>query len=768
MSYLRALGLSLAALLLAVAVAISSAGAAGAGDRPAYLNPNLSPETRAADLLGRMSLAEKVGQMTQLNVTSLRGVLENDWDGGPFSPDILRFVFDENMTGSILSGGGAGPERNTPRDWALMTNELQRYAIEHHPHGIPIIYGVDAVHGHNNVLGATMFPHQFGLGAAYEPGLVKALGHSTARAVRATGIHWNFAPVADVWRDLRWGRSYEPFSEDPFVASELVAASVRGQEGRNLASSESVAATVKHFIGYSAPDSGRDRENATLDERELRDVHLPAFRSAVDAGVETAMINSGSVNGVPVHASEPLINGLLRTELGFGGLVVTDWEDIIKLVTVHRFAPNMKEAIRMAINAGIDMSMVPYARNAKEFTGLLTELVNEGGVPQSRVDDAVLNILTVKFRLGLFERPYVDADRANRVVEDADLDLARESAAETMTLLENDGTLPLKRRKTDVLVTGPSADNVPNQLGGWSIGWQGVPPDQVPEATTVREGVEDAVGDAGRVRYVPGVPAAEEAGDPDAVAEARDQAVRRARTADVVVAVVGEPPYAEGPGDTTTAALPAPQPELLDALAETGTPVVIVVIAGRPLMMREQIRDAAATLMAYLPGTEGGSAVADVLFGKENPSGRLSVTWPKRVDQAPMTYDRLPGEPYDPLYAFGHGLSYTRFDYRRLEGPWQASRGGWADVSVRVRNSGRRAGEHTVLLFARRVDPSAAFPARKLVAFEKVWLRPGERRRVDVSFPVRRLAVTEGGTTAVQAGRYELLAGGLREGLTIR
>jgi beta-glucosidase len=391
--------------------------------------------------------------------------------------------------------------------------------------------------------------------------------------------------------------------------------------------------------------------------------------------------------------------------------------------------------------------------------------VNEGRVSMERIDEAVRRILVLKFRLGLFEQPLADPDRA-RDIEGAHAGLAREAAAETMTLLENDGTLPLDRRSANVLVTGPSADSMVNQLGGWSIGWQGATlPGEVPEGVTVREGIENAVGRNARVRYAPGVPSGDDAEDPAAQAAARAEAVRRAQNADAIVAVVGEPPYAEGPGDTTTAALPSGQAELLDALEGTGKPVVIVVIAGRPLIMNQQLDRATAALMAYLPGTQGGRAVADVLFGRVNPSGRLSVTWPKSVDQAPLTHDRLQGEPYDPRYAFGHGLSYTRFDYSRVD---SSTRGDDVRVSLTVRNRGRRAGKHTVLLFASKRGTSEAFPASRLVAYRKLRLQPGDRRTVSLSFPVDRLEVTSGGEKDVEPGRYELTAGDRSTTVTIR
>ncbi|MEA2378670.1 MAG: beta-glucosidase [Thermoleophilaceae bacterium] len=732
--------LVLAALLAAVALLVTGGAVreAEAQDTPAYLDSSLSPEQRADDLLARMSLREKVGQMTQINVTSLQGKPDDPWDRGELNPDVMKIVLKDNQTGSILSGGGASPAVNSPRAWADMTNALQAYAIANQEHGIPIIYGVDAVHGHNNVLGATMFPHQFGLGAAYDTKLTRQLAHATASDVRATGIHWDFGPVADIWRDLRWGRSYEPFSEAPLAAGDQVAAVVRGLQGDDLSSNDSVAATVKHFIGYSAPDSGKDRTNATISERDLRQEHLPSFIKGIDAGAETLMVNSGSVNGVPVHSSHELLTDLLRDELGFKGVVVSDWEDILRLQTVYHVAATYEDAIVMAINAGIDMSMVPI--DATGFTTRLIALVESGRISQARIDQAVHRILVLKFRLGLFEHPYADPNRAEDI-EGAHAGLARQAAAETLTLLENDGTLPLARKQANLLVTGPSADNIVNQLGGWSIGWQGANvPGEIPDGVTVREGIDNVVGAGARVRYAPGVPSGDDAEDPAKQAAARETAVRRARASDVVVAVVGEPPYAEGEGDTDTAALPPGQAELLDALEATGKPVVVVVIAGRPLMMNAQLDGSAAALMAYLPGTQGGAAVADALFGRVNPSGRLSITWPKSIAQVPLNHDQRRGKPYDPRYPFGYGLSYTRFDY----GPLDANvHGHDVDASLRVANKGKRAGRHTVLLFA----------DERLVAYRSVWLDPGDRRTVSLGFQL-------------EPGVYELEAG--KETATVR
>jgi beta-glucosidase len=765
---------ALAALLLALRSPAPSAASLST-EAPAYQNASLPIDERVRDLLSRMTLAEKVGQMGQINVQVLQGDPSTPWDRGPLNPDLMDDVLNKNQIGSILSGGGAWPPvGDDGRAWAEEINAIQSFALDHSRLKIPIIYGADAVHGHNNLFDATMMPHQIGLGATFDPRLAKRLGQSTARAVRATGVVWDFAPVLDTERDLRWGRSYEPFGEDPLLTGTLGAATIRGLQGHDLASPGSVAATAKHFVGYSAPDSGMDRTDATISQAELQDLHLPPFRQGIDAGVATVMVNSGSVNGEPVHASHHLLTDVLRGQLHFEGVIISDWQDVENLITKYHVADNMEDALALAFNAGLDMSMIPLDAGSPEngFVPNLLKAVQDGKVSQARIDDAVSRILTLKFRLGLFEHPYVDASRANAVVEDpANRPLARKAAQESLVLLSNDGVLPLSHRARRILVTGPASDSPTNQLGGWTIGWQGafgLPPDiPLPEVTTIKEGVEQAAGRWTQVVWKQGAPVADttnrnqtpdplnDASNPTAVAQ-RQEAVAAARHVDAVVVAVGESPYAEGQGDDPTPELTSAQAQLIDELKATGKPVIVVVVAGRPLVMNGQLDEADASLMAFLPGSEGGAAVADVLFGKVNPSGRLPVSWPKASSQLPLAYNE-PGKPYDPRYPFGHGLSYTRFDLRHLRAPWHVSDDGWVNASVKVRNVGRRPGDDIVLAFVVRPDGG-----RQLVAFTRVHLWRGDRDRVRLGFRVSQLAVTQAsGERAVTPGTYRLVVGNL-------
>jgi beta-glucosidase len=745
--------IAVAALAIALRAAPPS-NAAPRADVPTYRNASAPVDQRVSDLLGRMTLAEKVGQMGQINVEVLQGDPSTPWDRGPLNPLLLDDVLNKNRIGSILSGGGAWPPvGDDGKAWADEINAIQKYALDEAPNnrlGIPIIYGADGVHGHNNLFDATMMPHQIGLGATFDPALAESLGQSTARAMRATGVVWDFSPVLDTERDLRWGRSYEPFGEDPLLTGTLGAATIRGLQGRNLASPGSVVATAKHFVGYSAPDSGFDRTNATIGDNELQNIHLPSFKQGIDAGVGTVMVNSGSVNGEPVHASHHLLTDVLRGQLHFKGVVISDWQDVENLKNKYHVADTMEDAIALAVNAGLDVSMIPLDAGSPEngFVPNLLKAVADDKVTEARIDQSVARILALKFRLGLFEHPYVDADRANAAVEDpANRPLARKAAQESLVLLGNDGVLPFSHRTRSILVTGPASDSPTNQFGGWTDAWQGafnLPPDiPVPAATTIKEGIEQAAGPGTNVVWKQGAPVADTTNrtnpdgttdptlpqppdplnDPDneTAAAQRAEAVAAAKTVDAVVVAVGESPYAEGQGDDAHPELPLAQARLIDDLEATAKRVIVVVVAGRPLVMNHQLDAADASLMAFLPGSEGGAAIADALFGTVNPSGRLPVSWPRSSDQLPLAYNE-PGKPYDPRYEFGYGLSYTRFDVRHLR-----VYGGHA--SVTVRNTGKRAGDHTVLAFV--VSPDGS---RRLAAFTRVHLNPHRETTARLTF----------------------------------
>ena len=563
---------------------------------------------------------------------------------------------------------------------------------------------------------------------------------------------------------------------------------------KSLARADSVAVTAKHFTGYGAPDNGRDRTDATISEAELQDLHVPPFGAAVDAGVATAMINSGSVNGEPVHASRRLISDVLRGQLGFSGVVITDWNDIEALWHKYHVVDSMEDAVAKAFNAGIDMSMIPLAPDNKYdgrpdhgFFEAMMGAAAHGKLSERRIDESVARILALKFRLGLFERPLVDADAANAVIEDpAQKPLARRAAQESLVLLENEGVLPLSRGNgRKILVTGPQSDSATHQLGGWTVGWQGAfnlnNGVTVPPVTTVRRGIEQAAGPGAVVTWKQGAPAGDttdrdgagshpEINDPahPAVAAARAEAVAAAADADVIVAAVGESPYAEGQGDDDTPALSAAQARLLDELEATGKPVVVVVLAGRPLAMSPQLDGAKAALMAFLPGSEGGAAIADALFGDYNPSGRLTVSWPKSVGDVPLAHNE-PGRPYDPRYAFGHGLSYSRFAVTDLHAPRKVGRHGRVHVDAEVRNSSARSGDYTGLAIVERISGSPATAApRQLVAFDREHLRGWDKAKLKLAFDVDQLAVTSPAGKSVPRGEYRLIVGDQSQAFTVK
>lgn len=709
-----------------------------------YLNSEVPTETRVADLLSRMTLEEKIGQMTQINVTRLMGT--GEWDRGQLNTAWLERALVTYHVGSVLSGGGAAPVPNTPRNWAQLTNALQEYTEDSTRLAIPLIYGVDAVHGHNNVLGATIYPHNIGLAATWNPELAGAISSRVAKDMQAVGTPWTFAPVADIGRDPRWGRFYETFGEDPLLASEMVQASTAGFEGAG------VSATVKHFIGYGQPLVGFDRSPAYLDSRSLQTIHLPSFQAGIALNPGAVMANSGTVNGIPVHASYELLTALLRDDLGFEGVLVSDWEDILKLVTVHKTAATFAEAVAQSVNAGVDMYMVPH--DFETFTITLRTLVTEGRVSEARIDEAVSRILTLKFRLGLFEERYVDAEVATATVVEAERTLAKQAALESLTLLER-GRLPLT--EGHVVVLGPSAHSLTNQMGGWTIDWQGMTdPNQLPPGLTILEALETTLPDNMTLRYEARYrqPAAVEA----AILEA-----------DHVIVVLGEMPYAEEEGDSSTLALPEAQLELLRQAVSSQVPTTLVLVAGRPLVIPDELwRNLDSLVMAYLPGSEGGSALADVI-GRANPSGRLPFSWPRHAGQLPLTYDVPPGGPYDSLYPFGYGGSYTSFRYRNTDAELSE---GMIRVSLELDNTGDYAGTEIVQVYAERPPAGVLTPERQLVAFSRVTLEPAETLSVMLEFPTATLAVIPGdvftlASSVIIPGDYTLHVGGQRVRVTL-
>lgn len=733
------------------------------------------PEVEA--LLAQMTVEEKVGQMAQLTLDVLT-VGENEYvTEEPLRLDsaMVRKALVDYGVGSILNT--ASNKARTVEKWHEVISELQRVAAEETRLGIPVLYGVDAIHGTTYTVGATFFPQQIGQAATWNRELVRKGGEITAYETRASGIPWNFSPVLDMGRDPRFARMWETFGEDVHLVSELGVELVKGYEGENneVSNPFHVASCLKHYLGYGTPWSGKDRTPAHMSDTELRERHLPAFEAAIEAGAHTVMVNSGLINGVPVHASYELLTGLLKEELGFEGLVVTDWADINNLHSRDRVAANHKEAVKLAINAGIDMSMIPYSL---DFCDDLVALVNEGEVAMARIDDAVRRILNTKHKLGLFERPvthYEDYPLFGSAEFEA---AAYQAAQESMTLLKNeDDILPLP---TDarILVAGPNAHTMRALNGGWSYTWQGRDNEAFTgNYATILDAIRAKVG-AHRVEFVEGVRYVNAASywveeEVDVAA-----AVRAAARADYIVLALGENSYTEKPGDLHDLTLSEQQLRLAEALAATGKPVILVLNQGRPRIIRRIEPLMKGVLQAYLPGNFGGLAVADVLFGSINPSGRLPFTYPMYTNSL-VTYDHKPSEhqakmagAYDyesdfaVQYPFGFGLSYTEFTYSDLRlSSEELTADGELEVQVTLSNTGARAGKEVVQLYTSDLFASLTPDVRRLRAFDKIALEPGEAetvrfvlRSADLSF------INAEGQRVTEPGDFELELGGLTAG----
>ena len=601
-------------------------------DHPAVAT---SVDDRVEALLAQMTLAEKIGQMTQVEKNSIT------------PKDVTRYFI-----GSVLSGGGGSPPRNTPEDWLAMVSGFQEAALSTRL-GIPLLYGVDAVHGTAAVVDATVFPQNVGLGAADDPDLMRRIGAATAAEMAATGIRWNFGPVVAVPQDIRWGRTYEGYGENTELVSRLAVPYIEGLQedasGQRFGSPATVLATAKHFLADGGTAFGSstteiikpyllDQGDAQIDEATLRGVHLPPYQAAVDAGVGSVMASFSSWNGVKMHGNRDLLTGVLRDELGFEGFLVSDWQGIDQL------PGDYYSDVVTAINAGIDMVMVPYGY--KLFIDTLTQAVETGDVSQARIDEAVRRILRVKAELGLFDHDPLEPGAPIETVGSLDhRELAREAVRKSVVLLKNEReTLPLVHATPLIYVGGEGADDIGIQIGGWSTEWQGAAGD-ITAGTTILGGIKEVSAPDALVLY-------DAAGRFDSYTNATGGQL----IADVGVAVVAERPYAEGVGDSSDLALPAADLAMVQRLRDSSNRLVLVVLAGRPVDITDLLPLADAVVVAWLPGTEG-QGVADVLFGRYPFTGKLPYTWPRSADQLPFDFSALPADgPDAPLFPAGFGL----------------------------------------------------------------------------------------------------------------
>ncbi|SDM28218.1 glycoside hydrolase family 3 protein [Sediminibacillus halophilus] len=583
---------------------------ASAQKTPSYQNPGLDVEVRVADLLSRMTLEEKIGQMVQPERFSVT------------PEDIQHYGI-----GSVLSGGGSVPDENTPESWADMVDDFQQGALRTRL-GIPIIYGVDAVHGHNNVQGATIFPHNIGLGAANDRDLMKRIGEATAEEVRATGISYTFAPTLAAPQNIRWGRTYEGYSEKPQIVSKLGPAIVEGLQGdpkkRDFLKGNHITSTIKHFVGDGLTEGGKDQGNVTEYTEEELKKHIKPYKDAIKAGARSVMITYSSINGLKTHGDYHMITEVLKGELGFTGFVISDYNGPQQIVP-----GDFRESIKRSINAGVDLFMIP--NDWKRFLSTTKELVENGEVSTNRIDDAVTRILRVKFENGLFEEPFADRDLVAEGVGNADhRDIAREAVRKSQVLLKNNNNiLPLDKNSSDLVVVGKKADNIGYQSGGWTISWQGSPQKDLTEGTTILEGIQEVAGTGSEITY--------------------SEDGSNISGHDAAIVVVGEEPYAEGQGDREDLHLSQEDIDLLNEVKASGTPMIVLLLSGRPMLVTDEIADWDAFVASWLPGTEG-AGIADVLFGDYEFQGKLSYTWPKNMEQVNNHVKN------DPLFRLGYGL----------------------------------------------------------------------------------------------------------------
>ncbi|MGD1993436.1 MAG: glycoside hydrolase family 3 N-terminal domain-containing protein [Anaerolineae bacterium] len=703
-----------------------------------YQDANRPIAERVEDLLGRMTLAEKAGQICQMNGR----------DGA------VAFL-KEQLVGSFLHM--LGPE----------TNRLQTLAAEARL-GIPVLFGIDAIHGHAFWPTSTVFPTQLALSCSWNPQLVEEVGRITAREVAATGVHWTFSPVLGTARDLRWGRVGETFGEDPYLIGVLGSALIRGYQGNDLADPETIAACGKHYAGYSGTQGGRDSSEADLSERALRSIYLPPFHAAVEAGCATLMAGYQAIDGTPCSANRWLLTDVLREEWGFEGFVVSDWKNVEHMNDEQRVSPDLADAARRVVTAGNDMAM-----NTPEFPQLVVDLVERGELDEALVDEAVRNVLRLKFALGLFdENRYPDLEQGPQMVGCADhRAVALESAYQSMVLLKNEEAfLPFGEDVRRIAVIGPNADDPQAQLGDWvhwsgQLGDAGLPERDRESVVTVLDGIRARAGGGRTVEYARGCDVVDPGTEEVAAAAAL------AGTADVAVVVVGDTQALTGEThDRANLDLSGGQQALLEAVHATGTPVVVVLVSSKPLTIPWVAEHAQALLVTWNPGLEGGTAVAGILFGDRNPSGKLTVSFPYHVGQQPVYYNLIPGwhgepryvdMPREPLFPFGYGLSYTRFAYSNLRlSAGTLAEGETLQVRVDVENTGDRAGVEIVQLYVNDLFSSVTTPVKELKGFTRVELAPGERKTVDLEVHYNQLALVNAALeTVVEPGTFEVMVG---------
>lgn len=735
--------------------------------------PDYSKQVEA--LLKQMTLEEKVGQMTQLTMGM---VVAGRDQAVKADPEKIEKAIVKYGVGSILN---VSDQALTVDAWHELIGEIQKASARTRLK-IPNLYGIDSIHGANYVRGATLFPQQIGMAATWNPLLMHKAAEITAAETRAAAIPWSFSPVLDIGRQPLWARFWETFGEDPYLAKVMGAAFVRGLEGDNLNSETRVASSLKHYVGYSFPLTGRDRTPAWIPENYMREYFLPTFETAVKSGARTVMVNSAEVNGVPGHVNKYLLTDVLKNEYKFDGFIVSDWEDIKKLVTFWKIAPDEKEATRMALMAGIDMSMVPLDYS---FADLTIQLVREKKVPMTRIDDAVRRILRVKYELGLFDDPMLGQKARANFGKPEYAQYSLEAARESLVLLKNQNNiLPLSKNKK-VLVTGPTADSHISLNNGWSWVWQGSEESLYPlQKPTIQKAIEQKIGGKNfefvqgtRITRPPNTPSNSTPTDLDVEVDVK-KAVEEAKDSDVVVLCLGEGSYTETPGNITDLTLSETQLRFAEAIIATGKPVILVMVEGRPRIISRIADKVSGILLALNPSSEGGTAIADVLFGDYNPNGKLPFTYPRNPNNLIM-YDHKLFETEETGFGnaankaqfdFGTGLSYTTISYSNLRlSSKSLPTSGELTVSVDVKNTGNRGGKESAILYLRDEYATMSPAGKRVKRFAKVSLDAGQTKTLtfklnkdDFSF------VGMNGKPVLEAGDFTVMIGGLSDKFTLK
>ncbi len=724
-------------------------------------------EDKITHLLQKMTIEEKVGQLAQIDLSVITSGKKNANGEILLDTQKLNDAIHKYKVGSILNAGGKGI---SPAHWRKIITQIQDQALATKSR-IPVIYAIDAIHGATYTAGATLFPHNIGMAASRNTELVRQSAKITAKEIRAAGIRWNFDPVLDIARQPLWPRFAETYGEDTHLISTMGVAAIEAYEEDGLDQVTAVASCMKHFVGYSDPASGKDRTPAYIPDIVLKEHYLPQFQAAIDAGASTIMINSASVNGIPVHASKALLTDLLRDEMGFKGLVVTDWEDIIRLHERHRVADSPRAAVKMAMEAGIDMSMIPLNYS---FVEHLVDLVKSGEITEQRLDRSVANVLRLKYAVGLFHNAYPETEAIGLFNQKDYPQVALQAAHESITLLKNRQQLLPIPKHSKILLAGPAVNNIAPLNGAWSFSWQGdVEANYPAHYQTLLQAFRHKFGDSNVVDVA--AKGYENPGNYDS-----KRLITMARDVDYIVLALGENAYAESPGVINDLNLDPRQLQLAKAAATTGKPIILVLIEGRPRIISSIEPDMDGILQAYQPGSQGAQAIADILVGDVNPSGILPYSYPRYsgdivpydrralADYAERAPGQLTADGYNPQWPFGFGLSYSSFSYSGLT----LSHTNFSDnkpltVSVKVKNTSRRDGLHTVELYIRDRYASVSPSVKKLKRFQKIALPAGETKTVNFEIHKEDLMFIDAeGKWTVEPGKFDIMTGDLSVSFT--